>query len=108
VQLPRYAPERTAKQKGKTVAEKKHELHHLEIHPAKNGGHTVHHHFMPKPASRSGAFMGPEEPEHHVFGPEEGHEMLAHVAHHLGIKPVAEREEDEEPEESEELEEEPA
>lgn len=76
------------------MAEAKHEMHHMEIHPAENGGHTVMHHFKHK-ASKSGAFRETPEPEHHVFGPNEGHEMLAHVANHLGVKEMPAEEEPE-------------
>ena len=53
-------------------------LHHLEIHPAKNGGHMVMHHF----ASDNGY----QEPATHVFGPEQGEEMMDHVAKHAKVK----------------------
>jgi hypothetical protein len=51
----------------------------IEIEPAENGGHTVTHHFT------SGSTAAYAEPERHVFGAHEGHEMLAHVANHLEI-----------------------
>ena len=54
-------------------------LHHLEIHHAENGGHTVQHHF----SSDGGQY---HEPEPHVFGEGEGHKMLAHVAEHMGVE----------------------
>lgn len=62
-------------------------LRRIEIEPAENGGHTVTHHFKesPKHSAKQGMSMGYVEPEHHVFGPEQGHEMLAHVANHLSI-----------------------
>jgi hypothetical protein len=64
-------------------------LHHIEIHPAENGGHTVQHHFHHEMRrnrdSHVGMTMSAPEPEHHVFGPHEGHQMLAHVANHLQI-----------------------
>lgn len=61
----------------------------IRIKPAENGGHTVEHHVreMAKDTkAHSGVSMAYYEPEHHVFGADEGHEMLAHVANHLGIK----------------------
>jgi hypothetical protein len=73
------------------MAEKKEyrKLTRIEIEPAENGGHTVRHHYKTEmrrdSRSHSGIMMGAEEPEHHVFGPHEGHEMLAHVANHLEI-----------------------
>ena len=62
-------------------------LHHLEIHPAKNGGHMVMHHFS--------SDRGYQEPATHVFGPDEGEEMMAHVAKHAKVK-MSEPEEKEE------------
>lgn len=53
-------------------------LHHIEIHPAKNGGHMVQHHYHHD--------MTYHEPEHHVFGPEQGEEMMAHVMKHAKVK----------------------
>ena len=74
-------------------------LMRMEIEPAENGGHTVRHHYKENlrrdSHSHSGVFMGASEPEHHVFGPDEGHEMLAHIANHLQI-PEGEGEENEE------------
>ena len=54
-------------------------LHHLEVHPAHNGGHAVHHHYH----QGDGAYR---EPAVHVFGPEEGHEMMKHIAKHAKVK----------------------
>jgi hypothetical protein len=64
----------------------------IEIEPAQNGGHTVTHRFKPTPAhtSKHGINMSMVEPEQHVFGPDEGHAMLAHVANHLEIPEEAE------------------
>jgi len=69
------------------MAEKHHKIRRIEIEPAENGGHTVTHHFKESPthSSKSGLGSTYVEPEHHVFGPEQGHEMLAHVANHLEI-----------------------
>lgn len=61
----------------------------IEIEPSENGGHTVTHHMkaMPMHSSKHGMMPGAyHEPEKHVFGEGEGHEMLAHVANHLGIE----------------------
>ncbi len=65
------------------------ELMRLEIEPAENGGHTVTHHYRTS-AKRdaknpSGVSYQHQEPEHHVFGKDEGHEMLRHVAEHTGV-----------------------
>lgn len=69
----------------------KHELHHMEIHPAENGGHTVQHHYKMKSAGKSGAFMERAEPEAHAFGPEQHAAMMKHIAKHLtgGLKAEA-------------------
>lgn len=67
------------------MAEAKHEtrgrkkIHHLEIHPGKNGGHAVHHHHVHTDGHYS-------EPEIHVFGESEGHEMMKHIAKHAKVK----------------------
>ena len=71
----------------------KKEIHHIEIEPAENGGHTVTHHFHPiRTEGRFGIQEHYMEPERHVFGEDEGHEMLAHIANHLAIPEVAEGE----------------
>ena len=74
----------------------------MEIEPAENGGHTVTHHLKPKMTksrdAHSGMAMGYQEPEKHVFGADEGHEMLAHVANHLGISEIEGKEEKDEEE----------
>lgn len=65
------------------------EIRRIEIEPAENGGHTVTHHYKESKVrdskSHSGIGMSYQEPEHHVFGKSQGHEMLAHVANHLRI-----------------------
>ena len=43
---------------------------------AENGGHIAEHHFE----------NYEHEPEPHVFGKDEGHKLLAHVAKHMGIE----------------------
>lgn len=67
------------------MADKK--IRRIEIEPAENGGHTVTHHYRETPthSAKSGIHVAYMEPEQHVFGPEDGHEMLAHVANHLHI-----------------------
>ena len=69
------------------MAEKKLKIRTIEIEPAENGGHTVTHRFRetPQHSSKHGVGVAYHEPEQHVFGPEQGHEMLAHVANHLNI-----------------------
>lgn len=67
------------------MAEVKHErgkykkLHHIEIHPGKSGGHAIHHHHH----QDGGEYR---EPEVHIFGEDEGHEALKHIAKHAKIK----------------------
>ncbi len=63
------------------------EIRWVEIEPAENGGHTVTHHYkeMPTHSSKSGMGSSYVEPEAYVFGADEGHKMLAHVANTLEI-----------------------
>ena len=64
----------------------KKEIRSIEIEPAENGGHTVTHRYKDMQRDgKHGMVSNYIEPEHHVFGPEDGHEMLAHVANHLEI-----------------------
>lgn len=70
------------------------ELEGMHISPAKNGGYTVRHSYRAKPVMRRGAMnggMGMDYPEseEHVFGANQGKEMLAHVSKHLGVTPAA-------------------
>ena len=62
-------------------------IRRIEIEPAANGGHTVTHHYKESVthSKKNGLMPRYEEPEQHVFGEGEGHEMLAHVANHLKI-----------------------
>ena len=80
-----------------------HELTRIEIVPAENGGHTVTHHMKPKMRVDGRSHSGMTqyvEPQHHVFGKNEGHEMLRHLAEHLEIaEPKGEKESDEEDDE---------
>lgn len=74
----------------------KKEIRRIEIEPAENGGHTVTHHYKPmQRESKHGVMENYVEPEQHVFGADEGHEMLAHVANHLEIPEMEEGDEDE-------------
>jgi hypothetical protein len=74
------------------------EVRRIVIEPSENGGHTVSHEYKPKMSrdrgAHSGMSMGYEEPERHVFGAGEGHEMLAHVANKLNVKELNEEERD--------------
>lgn len=67
---------------------------HLEVRPAKNGGHTVTHHF-------ESDGMQYHKPQDHVFGADEGDMALSHIAKHAKINVTGRGEKDEE-EESEE------
>jgi hypothetical protein len=59
----------------------------IHIEPALNGGHTVTHNFkeMTRPGKHGLSYAPPPSPEVHVFGADEGHDMLAHVANTLSI-----------------------
>ena len=73
----------------------KKEMRRMEIEPAEGGGHLVTHHYKDmQRESKHGMMSSYVEPERHVFGEDEGHEMLAHVANHLEI-PEMEGDEDE-------------
>lgn len=66
-------------------------LHHIEIHPGKNGGHRVVHEYERRPAKRDGAmsggmYMERPEPEEHLFGEGEDQKVMAHVAKALGFR----------------------
>lgn len=80
------------------MAEKKPKIRSIEIEPAENGGHTVTHRYKESHthSSKQGIGVQYHEPEQHVFGPSEGHEMLAHVANHLAIPEPKEAEGEEE------------
>ena len=69
-------------------------LDRLEIHPAKNRGFSITHHFRPRAVNRRGAMrggMGMEmrEPEMHTFGAGEHQKMMNHISNALGLKNVA-------------------
>jgi hypothetical protein len=51
-------------------------LEHIRVSEAENGGHSVEHHFT--------SYDHP--PETHVFGSDEGHKLVAHLAKHAHIK----------------------
>jgi hypothetical protein len=64
-----------AKSRSKRASKK---LRRISIESAKNGGHTVEHHFD----HSDGPYR---EPEQHVFGKGEHEAMLAHVANALKL-----------------------
>jgi hypothetical protein len=71
------------------------EIRSIRIEPADGGGHVVTHDYkMTQHEGKHGLSESYVEPEHHVFGPGDGHAMLAHVANHLAI-PEAEGAEEE-------------
>lgn len=74
------------------VAEKRSysRLHHLEVHRVRgeNGGFKVMHH-------RESEGMTYHPPQEHLFGKDEGREMIAHVARHMGVDMEHEQEGDE-------------
>jgi hypothetical protein len=55
-------------------------LHHIELTRGKDGGHVARHHF-----ENNG--MHYHQPEEHIFGDDEGEELVGHLAKHMGIKP---------------------
>ena len=62
------------------------EIRSIRIEPADGGGHIVSHDYKPlRSEGKHGMSESYVEPEQHVFGPGEGHAMLAHVANHLAI-----------------------
>lgn len=70
-----YREARTPQSRGKV-------LDHITVHRAE-GGHVVTHHY---------ALDGPivHRPKEHVFGDNEGEELLLHVAKHMGVQPKEE------------------
>ena len=70
----------------------KEKLHHLRIHPHKGGHVVTHHGHNPEP-------YGPEHNEKpfatHVFGKEQGEELLRHVMKHGKIEMPTEAAENE-------------
>jgi hypothetical protein len=67
-----YKEARTPREKGK-------KLSHLEVSKGEEGGHVVKHVY-----ENDG--MTYHKPTEHVFGADEGHEALAHIAKHAGIE----------------------
>jgi len=67
-----YRESRTPHSKGKV-------LDHLRVKEAEDGGHTVEHHY-----AEDGMVF--HKPKVHVFGKDEGAEMMAHVSKHANVK----------------------
>ena len=63
------------------TSEKK--LDHLRIYPGEDGGHTVEHHY-----SEDGLIL--HRPKTHVFGKDEGLDLMSHIADAAGVKIEAE------------------
>jgi hypothetical protein len=63
-------------------------LHHIEIEPVKgeNGGHIVTHHYHSDG-------MSYKAPETHMFGKEDGAELMDHLAKHLKVAMPEDKEE---------------
>lgn len=76
-----YREARTPSSKGK-------KLDHIRVKAAEDGGHTVEHHY-----AEDG--MTFHRPKMHVFGKDEGEDMLNHVAKHMGVKRTPSQEEEE-------------
>lgn len=53
----------------------KKELSHIELRESENGGHVAEHHFT----------SYEHKPETHVFGPEDGGELISHLRENLNI-----------------------
>lgn len=56
-------------------------FHHLEIHPAANGGAVIHH--VHEHNDGLGGFRPHGEP--HVFGKDSGAELAEHIGQRIGI-----------------------
>jgi hypothetical protein len=74
---------------------------HIKKVKGPNGGHLVMHHFAPSETAY-------HKPQEHMFGKDEGSDLMAHLAKHLGVKGEASGEEKAEPENQEEAASEPA
>ena len=53
-------------------------LAYLRLTPGEDGGHTVEHHY-----AEDGLVL--HKPKTHVFGKDEGRELLSHLVEHAGI-----------------------
>ena len=79
-----------AYKEARSPASKGKQLHHLEVRKAEDGGHIVTHHY-----EEDG--MVYHKPTEHVFGEDEGHEALQHIAKHAEIEDGGGHEPPEEP-----------
>lgn len=69
-------------------------LEEITIRKAQNGGHMIRHEYARRPVKRGGAMSGgiySDRPpsEEHVFGPEDGGKVLAHVSKHLKLDGIS-------------------
>jgi hypothetical protein len=64
-----YKEARTPMSKGK-------QLHHMEVHEGEDGGHLIVHHY------HEDGIMH-HMPKEFMFGREEGHEAMKHIAKHM-------------------------
>jgi hypothetical protein len=67
-----YRESKTPHSKGKV-------LDHLRVKEAEGGGHTVEHHY-----AEDGMMY--HKPKVHVFGKDEGAELMAHVSKHANVQ----------------------
>jgi hypothetical protein len=67
-----YREAKTPQSKGKR-------LHHLEVHRGEDGGHRIVHHYHDDG-------MAYHPPKEHLFGKDEGPEVMAHIAKHAQIE----------------------
>lgn len=56
-------------------------FHHMELHPAANGGAVVHH--FHEHSDGLGGFREHGQP--YTFSKDGGHELAAHIQEHVGI-----------------------
>jgi hypothetical protein len=64
-------------------------LDHVRVHPLRDGGHTIEHHFT----------HTAHKPESYKFKKEEGQRAVAHLLHHTGLpRPEVEEQGGSEPE----------
>ena len=74
----------------------KKEIESVTITKGKNGGHTIRHSFRRTPVKDSKAASGigydyPES-EEHIFGPDDDHKVLTHIAQALQMRKIAKEE----------------
>lgn len=73
------------------IPEAKHVFSHLEIRKIKGPDGKNHHH-VTKHFKLEGGGYSNKEPQVKAFGPDQGDDLLMHVARHAGIMPPGEKE----------------